>query len=47
VVESARESRFYLCRLSERDERFRKYPALPVVECAGYEELVGGEGEER
>jgi hypothetical protein len=37
VVESARGSRFYLCKRSETDERFRKYPALPVLACIGYE----------
>ena len=42
VVESARGSQFWLCRLSETDERFRKYPALPVLRCEGYE--VSGEG---
>jgi hypothetical protein len=37
VVVSARGSRFVLCRLSETDARFAKYPRLPVVECLGYE----------
>jgi hypothetical protein len=36
VVESARGSRFYLCRLSETDARFAKYPPLPVLRCLGY-----------
>lgn len=26
-----------MCRLSETDPRFQKYPALPVVRCEGYE----------
>ena len=46
VIESARGSRFYLCRLSETDPRFRRYPQLPVVECEGYREgspLAGDE----
>jgi len=38
VVESARGSSFYLCRLSETDERYRRYPQLPVVECSRYSE---------
>ena len=38
VINSARGSTFYLCQLSETDSRFVKYPALPVVRCAGYEE---------
>lgn len=36
VITSARGSTFYLCRLSESDARFRKYPPLPVMRCAGY-----------
>jgi len=35
-IESARGSRFILCRLSETDLRFRKYPHLPVVACDGH-----------
>ena len=37
LIESARGSRFTLCRRSETDARFPRYPALPVLECAGYE----------
>jgi hypothetical protein len=37
VVESARGVRFTLCRRSETDARFPRYPALPVLECVGYE----------
>jgi hypothetical protein len=29
-------SRFLLCRLSQTDGRFPKYPAQPVTQCAGY-----------
>jgi hypothetical protein len=36
VIETARGSRFYLCRLSETDLRFVKYPRLPVIRCIGY-----------
>jgi hypothetical protein len=36
VVESTRGSRFYMCRKSETDARFRKYPPLPVLRCQGY-----------
>jgi hypothetical protein len=36
IVENARGSRFYLCRLSATDPRFPKYPRLPVLECAGF-----------
>jgi hypothetical protein len=37
VIENRRGSEFYLCRLSEADARFEKYPRLPVMHCAGYE----------
>ena len=36
VIETVRESRFYLCRLSETDPRFPRYPPLPVLRCDGY-----------
>ena len=35
-IESERGSVFYLCRLSESDLRFLKYPRLPVLACDGY-----------
>jgi hypothetical protein len=41
VVESSRGSRFVLCRRSETDSRFPKYPALPVLACGGYERASG------
>ncbi len=37
VIENRRGSRFFMCLLSETDPRFRKYPPLPVLRCAGYE----------
>jgi hypothetical protein len=37
VVVSGKGSRFYLCRLSEVDSRFAKYPRLPMLQCAGFE----------
>lgn len=36
TIESAKGSEFWLCRLSETDTRFAKYPRLPVQRCAGY-----------
>ncbi|MDD9932240.1 MAG: hypothetical protein OXT09_01475 [Myxococcales bacterium] len=36
VLESARGSRFLLCRMAEHDAAYRKYPALPVTSCPGY-----------
>jgi hypothetical protein len=37
VTGNARGSRFYLCRLSDDDPRFAKYPRLPVLRCVGFE----------
>jgi hypothetical protein len=25
-----------MCELSKTDDRFRKYPATPIIECPGY-----------
>lgn len=36
VIENRRGSRFFLCRLSETDPRFARYPRLPVLRCSGY-----------
>ena len=33
---SERGSEFWRCSLSDRDERYLRYPALPVDECEGY-----------
>ena len=38
VIESAKGSTFLLCRVSERDVRFPKYPPQPVVRCSGFVE---------
>jgi hypothetical protein len=35
-VHSAKGSTFYLCELAASDPRFRKYPPLPVLRCAGF-----------
>lgn len=35
-IESARGSVFYLCRRSEKEPEFPKYPRLPVIQCKGY-----------
>jgi len=37
VVASSKGSTFYRCQLSETDARFPRYPALPVIVCAGYQ----------
>ncbi len=36
-ITSQRGSVFWLCRKSEDDPRFPKYPTLPVLRCAGFE----------
>jgi len=36
VIPAARSS-FYLCTRAFDDPRFRKYPPLPMLRCAGYE----------
>jgi hypothetical protein len=36
-IHSDRGSIFYLCELSFTDARFKKYPALPVLECSGFQ----------
>jgi hypothetical protein len=38
IIRSDRGSIFYLCQLSFSDPRFPKYPRLPVLECAGFEQ---------
>lgn len=40
VISTPRGSTFYLCRLSETDSRFEKYPRLPVIRCAGYQKKL-------
>jgi hypothetical protein len=41
VIWSQKGSVFYLCRKSETDGRFEKYPRLPVRVCGGYEREEG------
>lgn len=36
VITSDRGSTFVQCGLAKTDQRFRKYPPLPVLVCAGY-----------
>jgi len=35
-IKNDRGSSFHLCRLSESDARFPKYPRLPMLRCDGY-----------
>jgi len=37
VITSSRDATFYLCRRSETDPTFPKYPTLPMLVCRGYE----------
>ena len=36
VVRSGRGSVFSLCQLSKTDDRFPKYPRVPVTDCDGF-----------
>jgi hypothetical protein len=37
ITGNRRGSQFFLCELSKTDARFRRYPPLPVLHCAGFE----------
>jgi hypothetical protein len=41
-LESDRGSVFWLCELSRTDDRFQKYPRLPVLSCPGYDRKETG-----
>jgi hypothetical protein len=43
LMRSDRGSTFLLCELSATDKAFPKYPRLPVLRCAGYEQLPARE----
>jgi hypothetical protein len=43
IVKSDRESVFVQCQLSFTDQRFAKYPRLPVLTCGGYAKKSGKE----
>ena len=45
LVGNRKGSLFTLCRLSEEDRRYPRYPPLPVLRCDGYEERAEGSGE--
>jgi hypothetical protein len=36
-IDSGKGSRFFLCRRSESDPGYPRYPRLPVLSCAGHE----------
>jgi len=49
-VTSAKGASCVLCGLSRTDERFAKYPRLPVLACVGFEKLEeprGTQGHQR
>ena len=35
---SAKGSEFWFCKRAETDEKFPRYPRLPVTQCRGFEE---------
>ena len=37
LVPNTRGSTFSLCQRSRNDERFPRYPRLPVLDCVGHE----------
>lgn len=45
-VVGTRRSSFSLCRRWKDDDRYPRYPRLPVLRCRGYEERAPGEIEE-
>ena len=47
TIRSDRGSVFFRCRLSDIDPCFPKYPALPVVECSGWDSVRHSEREPR
>jgi len=40
-------TRYWLCQLSFTDERFDKYPRLPVRTCDGYRPIEGEPSRDR
>ena len=38
AVTTRRGSTFYRCARADTDPRFARYPALPMLQCVGYEE---------
>ena len=43
VIRNTRGSAFSLCERSRTDERYPRYPRVPVVECAGWERAAAGQ----
>ncbi len=38
IIKSAKGSFFLMCHMAKTDPRFEKYPVLPVLQCAGFEQ---------
>ncbi len=47
VVRNTRGSSFSLCQRSREDERYPRYPRLPVLSCPGHEPAPAENEEER
>jgi len=41
IVRTTRETSYSLCERSREDERYPRYPRLPVTRCSGYEPREG------
>jgi hypothetical protein len=44
VIRNTRGSSFSMCRRGLQDDRYPKYPRLPVLRCPGFERGHGEEG---
>jgi hypothetical protein len=44
---SGKGSRFLLCKKSQTDDRFPKYPTQPVIRCNGFVQKKGGNETQR
>jgi hypothetical protein len=39
MVKSAKGSFFVMCNLSKADNKFQRYPPLPLLKCDGYRQV--------
>ena len=44
IIRNTRGSSFSLCLRAREDDRYPKYPPLPVRQCSGYEPREAGRG---
>ena len=47
LVRNTRGSSFSLCERSKEDDRYPRYPRLPVLSCPGHERRAAAEDAER